>query len=98
MKVIETHEDAARVLGQVDFIRESMADGQIWTVEDLCDAYEDQTGKTMKPTSCSANIRTLRKPEHGGFSIERIKLAPGHYGFRMEKINGVRVARGVIVL
>ncbi len=57
--------DAIRLLNQLDRIRYLMFDGEWRTLGEI-------SSKTSVPeTSVSAVLRSLRRPENGGFIVER---------------------------
>lgn len=81
---VETEEDEKRLLTQLDFIRRHLQSVTGWhTLQSIADAYEDYSGKPALLTSVSAGLRALRREKHGGYNIQRKRLAGGLYGYRL---------------
>ncbi len=74
--------DSPRLTTQLDVIRTKMMDGQWWNVDELRIA----TG--YPSTSISAQIRNLRKPRMGGWTVERRHVGDGLYEFRLDPESG----------
>lgn len=76
--------DDRRLLTQIDRIRNLMMDGK-WRT------YEDIAAVTGDPApSISAQLRNLRKSEHGGYTVERKYKGDGLYIFRLDPQSGER--------
>lgn len=71
--------DEPRLYSQLEFIRQLLKAGGWYTLTQLCEHYEEATDKPMLQTSASAHVRSLRKPRHGGYQIER-RLSEGKAG------------------
>src|SRR6187431_3341804 len=74
--------DSPRLTTQLETIRQKMMNGQWWTVAEL----EYETGHPA--TSISAQIRNLRKPRMGGWTVERRHVGDGLYEFRLDAESG----------
>lgn len=72
-----TQADHLRLTGQLARIYALMEGGAWWTLRCLAVAAE------APESSCSAQIRNLRKSRFGGHAIERKHLGSGLYVYRM---------------
>jgi len=74
--------DDKRLLGQIDRIRNLMADGQWRTFEEIAAVTGDPT------PSISAQLRHLREPKHGGYTVEKCYCGEGLYRYRLDPLSG----------
>lgn len=76
----QTYSDArdhGRLSAQLDRVRATLKDGAWHTLAEL----EDRLGYPQ--ASISARLRDCRRPEHGGYTIEREYVMRGLWRYRM---------------
>jgi hypothetical protein len=69
--------DHERLSTQLEKVKAAVTGGEWWTLSELsmlCDGSE---------ASISARLRDLRKPQFGGYSIERYRVNGGLFKYRM---------------
>lgn len=71
-----TPADAGRLTGQLSRVFRIMESGEWYTLAELVDRIELGWGVRASEAGVSARIRDLRKPEHGGYTVER-QIRPG---------------------
>lgn len=77
----------ARPLSQLAAVRRILADGKPHTLPQIHEAVERLRGMKCTDSAISARIRDLRKPEHGGLTVESWGL-PGHKGLWAYRVVG----------
>lgn len=70
--------DNKRLLSQLDRVKMVMADGKWHTLKGISDTTGDPA------PSVSAQLRHLRKPKFGGYTINKQHLQSGLYIYQME--------------
>lgn len=73
----EPARDEKRLTGQLERVREAMANGEWWTLDRLT----ARVGGTTP--AVSARIRDLRKPRFGAHKVERKSLGHGLFAYRV---------------
>lgn len=68
----EYREEKPRLTGQLAYLLDILNDGAWRTIPQVV-ADAAALGHTISETGASAQLRNLRKPEHGGYTIERTK-------------------------
>lgn len=81
---IEPDRDHDRLNKQLDAVRNALADGKWWTLEQLAD-----TAHAPQP-SVSARLRDLRKPKFGGYGIERVYVTGSNGLWKYRMVSGAQ--------
>lgn len=76
--------DGPRLRPQLDAVRRRMSDGQWHTLAQLSRALASD-GITAPQASVSARLRDLRKPQFGGYIIDREYVSDGLWRYRMSE-------------
>lgn len=71
--------DYKRLMSQINRIRDLMSDGSWRTLPEIAQATGDP------PASISAQLRNLRKPKFGAWTIERRYVSGGLFEYRLVK-------------
>lgn len=75
----EAGKDRERLTRLLDRVRELMIDRQWRTLETIA----SKTGGSE--ASVSARLRDLRKPDHGGYQVDRRRVAGGLFEYRVNR-------------
>lgn len=71
--------DGPRLNAQLRRVRDLMLDGRWRTLADIAAATGDPEA------SVSARLRDLRKPKHGGYTVDREYVERGLWRYRIER-------------
>lgn len=69
--------DSVRLTGQLFRVFEAIKDGHWYTLNAIAEVTEDP------PASVSAQLRHLRKPRFGGYTVEKKHIENGLYVYRL---------------
>ena len=69
--------DSERLTGQLFRVFETIKDGNWYTLNAIAEATEDP------PASISAQLRHLRKPRFGGYTVDKKHIENGLYVYRL---------------
>lgn len=81
-------ETGARENAQLEAVWQAMRDGAWRSVEEIAALVE------CKPASVSARLRDLRKPQYGGWTVERAYVGTGLWRYRVADKAGAQKAGG----
>lgn len=88
--------DHEALANQIDRVRVTMGDQKWRSVASLQRRIQERYGITDPENSLQAQLRNLRKPEHGGFEVLRDRRTPnGERGYYVYKL-GDRVAEPTV--
>lgn len=71
---------------QLEAVWQAMRDGAWRSVEEIAALVE------CKPASASARLRDLRKPQYGGWTVERAYVGQGVWRYRVVEKSGAGAA------
>lgn len=82
----ETPTKTRRLGKQQAAVKAIMADGRWYTIEQVREALERDHGITATETGVSTRMRDLRKPQYGGYTVERqpVRGVAGLFEYRLQ--------------
>ncbi len=72
-------ETGARANAQLEAVWQAMRDGAWRSVEEIAELVQ------CPPASASARLRDLRKPQYGGWTVERAYVGTGLWRYRVRE-------------
>ena len=84
-KTYDAAKDKKRLTGQLAYVEFVMADRHWRTFDEIRTLIRGHSGKLPSEASISARLRDLRKPQFGGYLVERRRRAPGLHEYRVIK-------------
>lgn len=67
-------------------VKAVMRDGKLRTLDEIARELRRRFGRGLMQTTVSARVRDLRKPEYGGFEVQRVATGKrGLWAYRLKR-------------
>ena len=76
---------------QIDAVKEIMSDGKFRTLYEIAILVETATGNKTNAPGISARLRDLRKPQYGGYHVERKHAGDKTFLYRLHRPDGTLI-------